>query len=251
MKKRSLFKRVITGIKLGWNTPTLPVNVTKFQLHPIIRVSRVLGGISILYLLSNKGLNYPILLLFLALFFAFLFFLYHTILSVMRIKHVYRVLKSDKLDVRNSPLDYIARASARIVLCAKGVCDQAQPIGVAMGILLGVDTALEKSDKDPIFGPLLGSALKRVLPDNEVKVKVSDLIRRPISEIDRNNQEIKDLEDLINKASNWASTDGEAKRDSGELISELNKHKSHLQKNSSDLQKEVSNLIKSGPFNKK
>jgi hypothetical protein len=83
----------------------------------------------------------------------------------------------------------------------KGVCEGAQPIGVAMGILLGIDTALEKSDKEPIFGPLLGSALKKFYPNEEVKVRVSDLIKRPISDIDKNNQEIKELEDLINKVS--------------------------------------------------
>jgi hypothetical protein len=135
------------------------------------------------------------------LFFGLLFLIYHVFIFIIRIRFIYKTLKSDKLDVRNSPLDYIARSSARLILCVKGVCEGAQPIGLAMGILLGVDTALEKADKEPIFGPFLGSALKKFYPNEEVKVKVSDLIRRPISEIDKNNQEIKELEDLINKVS--------------------------------------------------
>ena len=111
-------------------------------------------------------------------------------------------MKSDKLDIKNSPLDHLARLSARVLLCAKGVCDQAQPLGVAMGILLGVDTALEKADQKAIFGPLLGSALKTVLPNKQVETKISDLIKQPVSQIDKNNQQINELNDIINKVSN-------------------------------------------------
>src|SRR3954468_10745068 len=122
-------------------------------MNPLIRILRVLGGISTLFLLSNKAYNYNVYLLYLAIFFTVLFFIYHLFISVIRVRHIYRTLKSDKLDIRNSPLDHLARLSARIILCAKGVCDQAQPVGVAMGIMLGVDTALEKADHKAIFGP--------------------------------------------------------------------------------------------------
>jgi hypothetical protein len=171
-------------------------------MHPFIRILRVLGGISTLYLLSNKGLDYPIFFLYIAIFFTVLFLIYHVIINFYRTKHIYKILKSDKLDVRNSPLDVLARLSARILLCAKGVCDQAQPVGVAMGILLGIDTALEKADHNSIFGPILGSALKRMLPDSNVEVKVSDLIREPVFQIDKNNKEVKELNNIIDSISN-------------------------------------------------
>jgi len=48
MKKYKIFNRTIIGIKKGWNHPTLPENLLKLQLHPFIRIFRVLGGISIL-----------------------------------------------------------------------------------------------------------------------------------------------------------------------------------------------------------
>jgi hypothetical protein len=111
-------------------------------------------------------------------------------------------LKSDKLDIKNSPLDHFARLSARLLLCAKGVCDQAQPVGVSMGILLGIDTSLQMADHKPIFGPILGSALKTVLPNDEIKTKISDLIKEPVSKIERNNQEINELNNIIDKISN-------------------------------------------------
>jgi hypothetical protein len=112
---------------------------------------------------------------------------------------MYFIIKSDKLNIRNSPLDHLARFSARVVLCAKGACEQAQLIAIAKGIMLGVDTALKKADQKAIFGPLIGSALKTILPNKELQVKVSDLIKEPISQIDKNNQEIKDF--IIDKVS--------------------------------------------------
>ena len=43
--------------------------------------------------------------------------------------------------------------------------------------MLGVETALDKADKKAIFGPMLASGLKTVLPNNEVKVGIIYLIK--------------------------------------------------------------------------
>lgn len=145
----------------------------------------------------------------------------------------------------------MARLSSRLILCAKGICDQAQPVGVAMGIMLGVDTALEKADQKVIFGPLIGSALKTVLPNNEVKQKTSDLIKGPVSEIDKNNKEIAELKSIIDNVSKWSSSDPDMKNNASEVISELNKHKSEILKKNSNLQNQVMKLLKSDPFSKK
>ena len=144
-KTLNIFRRILIGAKKGWNTPTLPDNILKFQMHLLIRVLRVLGGICTIFLLS-KGQNYPSYIIYITLLFSITFFIYHTYISYHRTIHIYKTLKSDKLDIRNSPLDHLARLSSRILLCAKGACDQAQPVGVAMGVMLGVDTALEKAD---------------------------------------------------------------------------------------------------------
>ena len=250
-KKRSLLQRFFIGLKVGWKTPTLPENILKFQLHPLIRVLRVIGGISTIYLVSNKAPLYNDLVLYLALFFSFLFFVYHCVISYYRIKHVIHILKSDKLDIKNSPLDHFARLSARLLVCVKGVCDQAQPVGVAMGIMLGVDTALERADNKPIFGPVLGSALKTVLPNTEAKLKTIDLLKKPVSQVETNNEEVKSLQDLIEKISSWSNTDENMKQDVKEIISEIDKRKSEIDKHTSVLQSEISKILKSNPFNSK
>lgn len=110
--------------------------------------------------------------------FVYYFFLCHTIISYFIIKHIYRALKSDKLDIINLPLDHLARLSACFILCAKGVCDQVRLVRIAMGILLGIYTYLHMTNKKPIFGSLLGPALKTILPNNEVQTKILDLIKK-------------------------------------------------------------------------
>lgn len=250
MKKTKL-QRIKNGLILGWKTPTLPESVLKFQLYVPIRILRVLGGISTIYLLSNKGSEYNTFFLYLALFFSIIFFIYHIIISVIRIKHIYKTLKSDKLDIRNSPLDHMARLSSRLILCAKGLCDQAQPVGIAMGIMLGIDTALEQADQKAIFGPLIGSALKTVLPNNEVKQKTSDLIKKPISEIDENNKQLTELKNIVESVSKWSNSDDNMKKDASEIITEVNKHQNEILKKNSMLRNEITKLLKSDPFNKK
>ena len=51
--KKTKLQRIWKGIKLGWSLPSLPVSEEKFHNHLIIRIFRVLGGISILLVLSK------------------------------------------------------------------------------------------------------------------------------------------------------------------------------------------------------
>jgi len=53
-EKKTKLQRIWKGLKLGWNLPSLPVSVEKFHNHPIIIIFRVLGGISILLVLSKS-----------------------------------------------------------------------------------------------------------------------------------------------------------------------------------------------------
>ena len=56
--KKTILNRIKAGVKLGWNTPSLPKKFIDFQMNPLIRILRVLGGgISTIYLLSNKAYN--------------------------------------------------------------------------------------------------------------------------------------------------------------------------------------------------
>lgn len=43
-------------------------------------------------------------------------------------------------------------------MCLKGSCDTLQPIGVVLGLIFGVDEALKNTNREPVFGPLFGTA---------------------------------------------------------------------------------------------
>lgn len=100
MKNRTIIRSLLLGIKKGYNTPTLPNNILKIQLHPLVRILRTLGGLSFLFVLSKRYLDYPVYLLYLAMLIALIFTIYHFILSYYRIKHIKSLLKSDKLNIR-------------------------------------------------------------------------------------------------------------------------------------------------------
>ena len=102
------------GLNKGWKTNTLPQHILEFQTLLYIRILRLIGGISILYLLSC-GYSYSyrvallspatnIYLLLLALFFSIIFWLYHIYITYYRWKHIIYLIKSGELDIKNSPI---------------------------------------------------------------------------------------------------------------------------------------------------
>jgi len=189
------------GIKKGWNTPTLPDNILKIQSYPLIRILRFLGGSSFLLILSKNYLNYDYYVLYISMLFATTFTIYHLIISFYRIKHMIKILKSNELDIRNSPLDRLAVLGARALFCLKNACDSAQPIGLTLGLLLGTDEILKGAKREPIFTPFLGSILNTILPENLSKDSVR-LINKDISELENNNEELTLIKDLEKKFQN-------------------------------------------------
>ena len=105
--KNSFFNRIFIGFKKGIKTPTLPDHILKFQSNSLIRIFRVLGGFSIISLLGHAKFDYffNIIIIYLLFSIGFLFVMYQIVISYYRIKNIFKILKSDKLDIRNSPLD--------------------------------------------------------------------------------------------------------------------------------------------------
>lgn len=81
-----------------------------------------------------------------------------------------------------------------------------------MGIMLGIDTVLERADHEAIFGPALRHALKTILPNNSVEQKTIDLIKGSVSQMDKNTDNIKQLNEIIDNISNWSDTDKDLKK---------------------------------------
>lgn len=151
-------------LKKGLFTPTLPNHIIQLNNNPFIRIFRVLGGISILLILTHRldylgnGLLYfSVLVICIVLAFCFSFYLLY--LTWHRIKHMIKLLKSDELDVRNSPLDKLASKVARFILCSKGLCEAAAPVGVVFGGMAGIDELRKAKGLEPIFLPKLADLI--------------------------------------------------------------------------------------------
>jgi hypothetical protein len=167
------FTRTLIGIKRGLLTPNLPPEILEFQRKPLIRIFRVIGGLSFLTILGRGYISFklsPFLfgLFILFYFFSVLFFIYHLYISYHRFKHIKFLFKSGALDVRNSPLDKYAGMLIRVLTCAKGVCDSATPIGLGLGLMLGADQTLKEVGREAFFGPILGKGLIKILPKSDL-----------------------------------------------------------------------------------
>lgn len=143
----------------------------------MVIIFRVLGGISILLILTHRlhylgdGLLY-FSALALCTVLAFLFSLYLIFLTYHRIKHMIKILNSDDLDVRNSPLDRFASIAARIILCSKGFCETAALVGVVFGGMAGVDELRKAKGLEPMFLP---KSADWILPDSDTDKQIKQM----------------------------------------------------------------------------
>lgn len=99
--EKSLLKRLSIGIKKGWNTPTLPTDKLQLQLHPLIRILRVSGGLSVIIILGKTPFQVPFFIILIAMFIASIFLTYMLYMSYHRIKHIKFLIKTGKLNIEN------------------------------------------------------------------------------------------------------------------------------------------------------
>lgn len=158
--KKTLYESFVTGLKHGWNTPMLPPKVISFNNHPIIRIFRVIGGMSVLTVLLKKHLLLWPRLNYLVLFIALIHILYFGIVSVIKILFgIHKLWKGD-LNVRNSPLDRFASLTGNLLYCLKVGCTVASSGISIAGASVIADTVLEAGGQEKVFTPLLGKGVK-------------------------------------------------------------------------------------------
>ena len=137
----------------------LPNRVLNIHNHPFTRVFRVLGGISIITFLTKKYLLLPYPFKYMILLIALLHFMYISIISIIKLFYGIRVLRSNKLEVKNSPVDKLATAVGKILYCWKYGC-QAGSAGLGLvGTSFLIDSMLEAGNQEKIFTPLIGKGI--------------------------------------------------------------------------------------------
>lgn len=160
MKK--VFKDIWIGIKFAFKLPSLPESVNRFHNNRITRVFRVLGGLSILLVLS--GSEFAKHYLFYVIFpLAFLQFIYIIIINLIKFIYIVYLWRNKKLEVRNSPLNRLASFSVTLISCVKGTCVLGLSGGTALGMGLGIDELLINYGRDPVFRDTLGKGLDKAL----------------------------------------------------------------------------------------
>jgi hypothetical protein len=223
MKK--FLSRTLIGVKKGLFTPNLPPEILEFQKKPLIRIFRVIGGLSFLTILGRGYTSFklsPLLfgLFILLYFFAILFFIYHIYISYHRFKHIKYLFKSGALDVRNSPLNKYAGMLVRVLACAKGACDAATPIGLGLGLMLGADQTLKEVGREAFFGPILGSGLVKILPKSDLD-HWRDTYLEATNVLNNTAKSGKILTELMDKITDLTDISADDKKDLFQLLSEM------------------------------
>jgi|ERR1700675_487802 len=97
MKKFSnIMNRLLIGFKKGLSVPTLPDHIIVLQNNVFIRILRVLGGLSVILIVTHKlnflgnGILY-IICLSICTILTFMFTIYLLYINYYRIKHMYKV----------------------------------------------------------------------------------------------------------------------------------------------------------------
>ena len=101
MVKKTIFRRIGLIVKFGLRKPNLPKNILALQNYPLIRIFRVLGGISTICLISNKlsilGEGYIyIISLYVCVFITLSFNIYLFYIHYHRIKYIYKTMNKNK-----------------------------------------------------------------------------------------------------------------------------------------------------------
>lgn len=188
--------------------------------------------------MSKSYLNYPIFVLYVAMFFAAIFGCYHTYFTYHRVKHTIYLLKSDKLEFRKSPLDRFAFLAAKALTYLKTGCESAPHVGVGLGLMIGADEVLKQANVEPFFGPFLGGALKAVLPKNPTNESV-DVIKASYKLIRSNETNIREASIISDQLENSKSEGDLTKEEYYELRKLLTEAQGDLAKKDSALKAEL------------
>lgn len=160
MKKKKM-QSILIGVNKAWHLPSLPSPVAVFHNHPLVRIVRVLGGVSILLVLGKFKLAQTLFYVVFPL--AAIQFTYIILINAIKFIYLIYLWKNGKLEVINSPLDRIAAFSVNLLACIKGTCVLGLSGVTALGMGQGIDELLTSYGRDPIFRDTLGKGLNTAL----------------------------------------------------------------------------------------
>lgn len=150
-----IYKDIYIGIKKGLLMDTLPPKVRYIIDYPLLRIFRVIGGISVILVLSKKVtlLLYPIdrIVYVICMLHLLQFFVITIIRVIYSLKTI--LFNPEKFEVRNSPINPLSTLLTKTLFCIKFGC--AVGLGGATLISSGIayDHFLEGIGKQKVFMP--------------------------------------------------------------------------------------------------
>jgi len=246
--KKPILSRVWKGIKLAWSLPSLPKSVNYFHNYPLIRIFRVIGGISIILFLSSPKWLDNSYLYWIVFSLAMLQFLYIFVISIIKIYYMIFLWKNKKLEVRNSPLDHLASLTLKLATCVKGACVTGGATATIMGLGFGADKLLEEAGYIPFFKKAVGKQLGNILSGLGYTGDSEYLeLQKRILEVKSRTKNIEELNSMINEMENNDSFIGirkDLKEFKEEFLKELNNEKKVKDIQQSEILSQLRNIKK-------
>lgn len=220
-KNKTILQRIWLGLKLAWKLPSLPSQMDRFHNYPLIRIFRVIGGISIILFLSSSSWIENFYFYWVVFSLAMLQFIYITVISIIKIGYIIYLWKNKKLEVRNSPLDHVASLTVKLATCVKGACVAGGASATLLGLGFGADKLLEESGHSPVFRRAVGSQLGTVLNKLGYEGNSEYIeLQKKIIEIKERTRNIEELNKVVNEIENNESFK-EVKKDLTEFKNEF------------------------------
>lgn len=176
------------GFIKGFNMPLLPDSISKIYNLPLIRILRVIGGISAVLVLSKNYIYLPDILHWPVLILGLLQLIQMTVISMIKIVYAIRKLikNPEEFEVRNSPLNKYATQLANLIYCWKVGCTV---VGGGVGVIGGgvvIDQVLEAGGQSKVFLPFMGRGIKFILGNgtNQDVTTVYENIKRNLQELE-------------------------------------------------------------------
>jgi len=247
--KKTLWQRFIIGLKTGWNAPVLPESVANIHVHPFIRIFRVIGGISIITVLTKNHLLLFFPFKFIVLFLALLHFIYISSISIIKLWYGFKVLRSDKLDVKNSPFDRFATVTGKLLYCWKFGC-QAGSAGLGLvGTSFMIDSMLEAGNHKKVFTPLIGSGVKFMVGGQPADNVLSE-IHKNMKEMEDSKRRLDEIKNLFDKANGVMDSGDFTKKDIDSIKSAIHEIKDMEESQLQSYANKLAKNIKEYPNNK-
>ena len=252
MNNKSISSRIWKGIKLGWNLPSLPESVSKFHNHPLVRILRVIGGISIILFLSSPkwiGNSYLYWIIFTL---AMMHFLYITSISFIKIYYIIHLWRNKKLEVRNSPLDEVASLTFKLAACIKGACVTGGASATVLGLGFGADKLLEEAGSAPFFKKAVGNQLGNILASFGYQGNNEYLeLQRRMLEVKQRTSNMDELNKIISEIENndaFIGLRNELKEFKDEFYKELQREQNIKRAEQSKILSEIKNIRKNWEY---